>query len=303
MDMYLRFCCLPVWAMLLFSCVFGSWLQIRLNVPEGTIPFVLMTSDDTHDKTIALLERHTYFGMPEGQIVIVKQEKIPSLSDNAAHFVPLDGDQFVLETKPHGHGDVHTLLHTSGLVQKWKKDGKKWVAFIQDTNTPNFRCLLPTLAVSAAKGFAVNSVATVRRPKEAIGAICHLAHPSKRPQTINVEYNQLDPLLKGVARAKGEPEHGDVADASGNSPFPGNVNILVFGVGPYADALASTEGLVPEFINPKYTDATRTAFKKPTRLVCACSARDAVIRKCNLERGHLSGWVGEDRCNTFTSMV
>ena len=27
-------------------------------------------------------------------------------------------------------------------------------------------------------------------------------------------------------------------------------------------------GLVPEFINPKYTDATKTAFKKPTRLEC-----------------------------------
>lgn len=33
--------------------------------------------------------------------------------------------------------------------------------------------------------------------------------------TINVEYNQLDPLLKTT------PAGGDVADASGFSPYPG----------------------------------------------------------------------------------
>ena len=37
---------------------------------------------------------------------------------------------------------------------------------------------------------------------------------------INVEYNQLDPLL----RASGSPE-GDVNDlATGFSPYPGNIN-------------------------------------------------------------------------------
>ena len=27
-------------------------------------------------------------------------------------------------------------------------------------------------------------------------------------------------------------------------------------------------GAVPEFVNPKYTDGTKTAFKSPTRLEC-----------------------------------
>lgn len=39
---------------------------------------------------------------------------------------------------------------------------------------------------------------------------------------INVEYNQLDPLL----RATGHPD-GDVNCETGYSPFPGNINQVI----------------------------------------------------------------------------
>lgn len=42
---------------------------------------------------------------------------------------------------------------------------------------------------------------------------------------INVEYNQLDPLL----RATGFPD-GDVNCETGYSPFPGNINQVICGV-------------------------------------------------------------------------
>lgn len=40
--------------------------------------------------------------------------------DNDAHFAQEKGS-LTIETKPHGHGDVHTLLHLTGLVEKWKE--------------------------------------------------------------------------------------------------------------------------------------------------------------------------------------
>ena len=33
-------------------------------------------------------------------------------------------------------------------------------------------------------------------------------------------------------------------------------------------ALDRTKGIMPEFVNPKYADAEKTVFKKPTRLEC-----------------------------------
>ncbi len=44
--------------------------------------------------------------------------------------------------------------------------------------------------------------------------------------------------------------------------------MLLFQIEPYMDALNKTGGLVPEFVNPKYADETKTLFKSPTRLEC-----------------------------------
>ena len=92
----------------------------------------------------------------------------------------------------------------------------------------------------------------------------HKTDPNKS-LVINVEYNQLDPLL----RTQGEGL-GDVPDPqTGYSPFPGNANNLVLELSAYAKTLrGEDQGVVLEFVNPKYKDATRTEFKKPTRLEC-----------------------------------
>jgi len=90
----------------------------------------------------------------------------------------------------------------------------------------------------------------------------HKTDPDKS-LVINVEYNQLDPLLKTQGK-------GDVADEStGYSPFPGNANNIVIELNAYARTLrGEDQGVVLEFVNPKYKDDTRTEFKKPTRLEC-----------------------------------
>jgi len=64
-------------------------------------------------------------------------------------------------------------------------------------------------------------------------------------------------------------EDGDVNDKiTGYSPYPGNINQLLFSLKPYVETLERTQGLMPEFVNPKYKDETKTEFKKPTRLEC-----------------------------------
>lgn len=83
--------------------------------------------------------------------------------------------------------------------------------------------------------------------------------------TINIEYNQLDRVL----RASDAYPEGDVNDpTSGYSVFPGNINQLVIALETYVSVLEATAGIMSEFVNPKYTDASHTAFKSPTRLEC-----------------------------------
>jgi UDP-sugar pyrophosphorylase len=65
------------------------------------------------------------------QVVLIKQEKVPCLIDNDAHLALDPSDAYAVQTKPHGHGDVHGLLHRSGLAQQWQQEGLQWVCFFQ----------------------------------------------------------------------------------------------------------------------------------------------------------------------------
>eukprot|EP01062_Namystynia_karyoxenos_P018910 TRINITY_DN17055_c0_g1_i1.p1 TRINITY_DN17055_c0_g1~~TRINITY_DN17055_c0_g1_i1.p1 ORF type:complete len:697 (+),score=202.60 TRINITY_DN17055_c0_g1_i1:92-2092(+) len=245
----------------LYCAALKAWGEI--SGARHPLPLVLMTSDDTHEKTQQLLREQDNFGLAPGQITLVKQGKVPALANGAAHFATAPGDPYTLLTKPHGHGDVHQLLHQHGIVKRWLADGIRWAVFFQDTHGLMIRKLPGMMAVSAQEGFAMNSMSIPRKPGEAVGALCRLQREDGGPElTINVEYNQLEPLLQATAGT------GDVPDLDGFSKFPGNVNTLVLALEPYAAILERDGGKVPEFVNPKYTDSTRSAFKSPTRLEC-----------------------------------
>lgn len=225
------------------------------------IPLIIMVSGDTDEQTRETLKKNHYFGLEESQIHILKQELVPALSDNNASLA-LKGE-YELALKPHGHGDIHMLIYQSGLYLKLLNEGKLFMALIQDTNAQVVNGILSAVAVSKNKNLDFNSIVVPRVPKEAVGAIASLKsnNPKKKNITVNVEYNQLDPLLKETIN----PE-GDTHDASGRSPFPGNINAIIIQLKTYAEVLENSSGLVPEFVNPKYADEKREVFKKPTRL-------------------------------------
>ncbi|MFS7998931.1 putative nucleotidyltransferase [Helianthus anomalus] len=240
------------------TCFLQHYIESILSLSEASfkqapgecrkdVPLVIMTSDDTHERTLQLLEAHNYFGMKPTQVKLLKQEKVACLADNDAGLALDPNNKYRIQTKPHGHGDVHALLYSSGLLKEWKDTGLRWVVFFQDTNGLLFK------AIPAALGVA----------KEAIGGITKLTHTDGREMVINVEYNQLDPLL----RATGHPD-GDVNCETGYSPYPGNINQLILELGPYIDELSKTGGAIKEFVNPKYKDSTKTEFKSSTRLEC-----------------------------------
>ena len=223
------------------------------------IPLVIMTSRETNAGTIATLQANQNFGLALGQITILNQELVPALSDIEAH-LSLE-KKYNLNLKPHGHGDIHTLLHTSGTAKKFAAAGIRHLLFIQDTNGQVFNAALAALGVSEIRGYDFNSIAVNRIPGEAVGGIARLKKLDAPDLTLNVEYNYLDPLLRETVNPA-----GDVAEPNGFSRFPGNINLLVVRLEPYLRVLESSGGVIAEFVNPKFADASRTKFKKPARL-------------------------------------
>ena len=263
-------------------------LQARARESTGKkdleLQFAIMTSDDTDKMTRELLNSNQRFGMTESQLTIFKQGKVPSLADNDAHFVLDEKDPFVLDTKPHGHGDVHSLLYKEGIVERWVggKAGNasasssgsvlpvKWIVFFQDTNGLVFHSIPAALGVSAERSLHMNSITVPRVQGDAVGAICRLTRsppieesklgPEDLPNelTINCEYNLIEGLLgKGVK----EP----VIEGTNYSRLPGNINVLILQAPDYFKVLQDKKGAISEFVNPKM-NADKKTFKKPTRL-------------------------------------
>jgi len=148
--------------------------QLRHSDDSIRIPLVIMTSGDTDAPTRQLLQEHDNFGMEDGQIRIVTQDKVAALKDGNAGLALQDDDRWELQTKPHGHGDVHHLLFREGLVDEWEAAGKTHVVFLQDTNALVINSVVPTLGVSVQKGFHMNSICIPRLAGEAAGAIARL---------------------------------------------------------------------------------------------------------------------------------
>ena len=62
------------------------------------LPLAIMTSADTDGRTRELLAAHDNFGMAEGQVVLLKQGKVPSIMDNDGRIAP-DASGYRVQTK------------------------------------------------------------------------------------------------------------------------------------------------------------------------------------------------------------
>eukprot|EP00968_Pinguiococcus_pyrenoidosus_P023566 scaffold3870_cov246-Pinguiococcus_pyrenoidosus.AAC.20 len=305
--------------------------HLKLQGHGVSLPLTIMTSGDTDGPTRALLRENANFGMADENLRIVKQEKVAALSDRRASLAMSEDDPYVIETKPHGHGDVHHLMLKEKVLDQWAERSIKWLFFLQDTNLLVINSILPALGVSKARDLDMNSICIPRTAGEAAGAITRLVKEGTGEElTINVEYNQLDPLL----RATISPELGDTNDPElGCSPFPGNANNLVFKFSTYKKVcegeaqvrrsllavcllpsikilgfprsgpklmLAVSQGVVPEFVNPKYADAERNLFKKPTRLECMMQDFPRLIQAEMPQDGSNIGFVSFPKWLSFS---
>ncbi len=250
-------------------CTNMSYLELycgqilSFQTTERNIPLAIMVSGDTEGRTREFLATNNYFGLEESQITFLKQNAVPVIVDMEGHLALNPKDPYQLMAKPHGHGDIHALMHESGTAKTWMFKGIKWVVFMQDTNSLQLHTLSAILGVSINMDLAVNSLTIQRKAKEPIGVIARLIREEDgREMVVNVEYNELDSLL----RKSGYPD-GDVNNPeTGFSPFPGNINVLVFSLASYVQTL-DRNVQIEEFVNPKYYGESKTEFM-PTRLEC-----------------------------------
>jgi UDP-N-acetylglucosamine/UDP-N-acetylgalactosamine diphosphorylase len=96
------------------------------------LPFLIMTSDVTHDETVSFFREHKYFGLPADEVLFFQQETMPAL-DLATGKVLMDspGSLFL---GPDGHGGTLTALAGTGLLDLMHQRGVRHIFYFQVDN-------------------------------------------------------------------------------------------------------------------------------------------------------------------------
>ncbi len=165
------------------------------------IPFHIMTSEATHEETLAYFDRNEYFGKDESSFVFFRQGALPAFD---AQGKMLLSEKWQVSMSPDGHGGLLKALAKNHLLQDMQQKGVETLFYFQVDN------VLIKIADPVFIGFhllqqAEMSAKTVykRDPDEKIG---HIGKIDGRYAV--VEYTELSEAEKNARNADGRLKFG-----------------------------------------------------------------------------------------------
>ncbi|MBI4578030.1 MAG: UDPGP type 1 family protein [Planctomycetes bacterium] len=159
-----------------------------------TIPLYLMTSETNHERTLAYMEEHSWFGNSRADVSVFSQRMLPAL-DRRGRFLMAARDRIF--ASPNGHGGSLAALREGGALEDMRRRGIQEVFYLQCDN-PLAVVADPVFIGTHRRAEAEMSVKVVakRSPEERVGVLALLDG-----ETGVVEYSDLPAEL---AAARGE---------------------------------------------------------------------------------------------------
>ncbi len=207
--------------------IFAEQILARQRRHNAAIPWLIMTSEATHDETVRFFESKSFFGLDTTTVHFFQQGSLPALDAATGQILMNAPDQLALS--PDGHGGLVQALSHSGLLAKMKQRGVQHVFYHQVDN--------PTVIIAdpALIGFHLQhgsdlttNVVCKTSPTERMGVLVDLDG-----HTEIIEYSELT------------PEQAARKDVAGQWIFwAGNTAIHVFRQA-FLEHLASDGGQLP----------------------------------------------------------
>lgn len=118
--------------------ILAEQLRARTEQAAAAIPYYVMTSDATHDETVAFFAAHNSFGLDPGDVRFFRQGNMPAASD-------VDGRLLLAEkglpaTSPDGHGGILAALSRDDLFDDMLKRGVRTLYYHQVDNPTAIVC-------------------------------------------------------------------------------------------------------------------------------------------------------------------
>jgi UDP-N-acetylglucosamine/UDP-N-acetylgalactosamine diphosphorylase len=137
------------------------------------IPWFVMTSDATHEETVAAFTAAGHFGLPSNDIYFFRQGRLPAL-DRATGELLLAGPS-ALALAPDGHGGLVKALHGAGLLDVMAERGLTTL-FYHQVDNPLVRIADPiTLGLHVRHGAEVTTKVVAKlNAAEKVGLLADL---------------------------------------------------------------------------------------------------------------------------------
>ncbi|HVX12519.1 MAG TPA: UTP--glucose-1-phosphate uridylyltransferase [Pirellulales bacterium] len=96
------------------------------------LPLFLMTSEATHDETVAYLKARARFGLPEDDVTVFCQGMMPAVDAASGRLLLSAPDSLALS--PDGHGGMPAALRRSGALDQIRRRGLDHLFYMQVDN-------------------------------------------------------------------------------------------------------------------------------------------------------------------------
>lgn len=107
-------------------------LLARARRAECSIPYYVMTSDATHQETIAFFEQHEYFGLPSSDVQFFPQGNMPAVDAQTGQLLLSQPGQLAMS--PDGHGGLLGALQAARLLDDMRERGIEYLYYHQVDN-------------------------------------------------------------------------------------------------------------------------------------------------------------------------
>lgn len=201
-----------------------------------SIPLYLMTSDATHEETVAFLADNRNFGLPERDLHIFRQGTMPAVDARTGNILLAAPGH--LSLSPDGHGGMLAALVRSGSLADAKRRGLRYLFYSQVDNPLAPICDPLFVGYHILAGSELSTLVVAKRTsREKVGNVVSIDG-----KLAIIEYSDLNHLPDEIVEKKtdqGEPVF-----------WAGNTAIHVFNT-EFLERMAHTAGSLPFHIARK----------------------------------------------------
>ena len=183
--------------------IFERIISNLLDVVKETgtwIRLFIMTSEKNHDKTVAFLKEHDYFGYKEDRIVFFKQDMAPACDFNGKLYMEAKDR---ISTSPNGNAGWYSSMVRAGLDRILTDEGIEWIDIFAVDNVLQRICDPCFVGATILADVSVGAkVVRKAAPDEKVGVMCL---EDGRPSI--VEYYELSDEMMNAKDADGAPAY------------------------------------------------------------------------------------------------